>query len=450
MIVMKFGGTSVGGSERMQAAAKIIASRQHEAPVVVSSAMSGVTNTLERLLGLALAGQRQQLESDLETLRSQHMSVAARVAPSDELLLQRLDRLLRELRVLLRGVRLLNAATARSRDAILGFGELMAQEILAKAVTARGQVAKVVYAGDLLVTDDGFGQARPDLAITRERCSKQLIPLVDSGVIPVLGGYLGATAGGIPTTLGRGGSDLSASLFGLALDAKTIEIWTDVDGMMTADPAAVPRARLIREATFREAVELAGFGAKVLHPAAIDPAIAGGLAVVIRNSLNPEGEGTRIGPLCHSERDACAIASKASLALLSVHAPGCARDPSFLARIGTQLEASGVSPLLMSSGPLGADLVFQDDERVSAFKESLKHETQLSTRHGVGLVALVGEGLGARPELWSRFMQGVSGAKILRIFEGAMVSSIVAVVPEEEIDALVRSLHGEWFEKGIE
>ncbi len=435
MIVMKFGGTSVDGAARMSGVARIVVGRAAERPVVVTSAMAGVTNALVDLLETAVRGDRNGLEAKVGALADRHDAVAAELAPGDAALRERLDAQLRELRVLLRGVRLLGAATPRSADAILGFGEMVA------ALVREGADAAAVDSREVVVTDDRFGTARPDVALTAERCRDRVVPLAAAGSVPVLGGYLGATPEGVPTTLGRGGSDLSVAVLGLALAVRRVEIWTDVDGMLTADPRLVPGARLIERLTFREAAELAGLGAKVLHPAAIDPAIQGGLEVVIRNSLVPGAAGTVIGPSGTGTEPVRSVAARGALELVTLRAPGRLRSAGFMPEVLGRIDARGLLPLMSSAGFLGLEFLLPCGEELDAVAADLADLGQVIREPELGMVACVGEGLAARPDLWARVLDAACTFGVRRVAQGPRASSLALVVPERDLAPLVRRLH---------
>ncbi len=441
---MKFGGTSVAGTEGMRRVARIVAAAREESPVVVTSAMAGVTDALAGLLESALHGGA--IEDGVAGLRERHLEVARALAPSDENLPRRLEELFRELRVLLRGMRLLGTTTARSADAALGFGELLAQELLVAALSGEGIRGRVVDAREVIVTDDHFGAARPDVAATRARCAERVRPLVEDGVVPVLGGYLGGTPEGVPTTLGRGGSDLSAAILGLALAARRVEIWTDVDGLLSGDPRVVPGARVIPEISFREASELAFFGARVLHPASIDPAIQGGLPVLVRNSLAPEKPGTTILQEAPGPR-AAAVALRRDLALVRLRAPGWRRRRGFLERLSQRIAGHGVELVHAWPGPLGIELLVPGGRPAETLDAILAGDGERRAEEDLVLVSLVGEALASRPGLWGEALALAAERDVLRVVQGEGAISLGAVVRADRADDLARAWHGRFVDE---
>ncbi len=439
---MKFGGTSVAGAARIRNVAPIVAQRRDESPVVVTSAMAGVTDELDRLIERALGGHRDDVDRGWSALRARHLEAASELAPGDDRLAERLDGTLRDLRVLLRGLRLVGTASPRSRDAVLGFGEMLAQELLVTALCGAGVAAEVVDSREVVVTDAAFGAAHPAFEPTRVRAAERIGPLVARRIVPVLGGYLGATPDGVPTTLGRGGSDLSASFLGLVLDARVVEIWTDVDGLMTADPRAVPQARLVAQVTFREAAELAAFGARVLHPASIEPAVRGGIPVVVRNSLHPERPGTTIGrsgdALQASPR---AVVTRRGLTLVTIRAPEQIRRSGFLSEAVTRLEGEGGTLFHLTVGPVGLEAVFGE-------ADDLEHA--LAPVEGVSVavvpelaaVSVGGEGLAGQPGTWGRVLdEAARAARCLRVLQAPRAAALGLLVREAEADGLARALH---------
>lgn len=445
---MKFGGTSVADAERLRRVAEIVAGRRAESPVVVTSALAGVTDALERLLQLAWAGERDPLERELAGLAARHREVAA-AFDGDEVF-RRVEEGLRDLRVLLRGLRLVQVPSPRARDAVLGCGEPLAQELLAAAIGAQGIDARVVDARAVMVTDDRFGAARPAHDLVRGRCHEQLLPLVEAGQVPVLGGYVGSTSEGVPTTLGRGGSDLSASVLGLALGARRVEIWTDVDGLLSADPRVVPAAALIEHASFHEAAELGGLGAKVLHPASIDPAIQGGIPVVVRNAARPEVSGTRIDRQPPAGAGVVrAVVSHARLARLTLRAPGRLRQAGAAGVIFDGLERAGVAPLQVTTGPLGLEAVLAQGEALAAAVDWLGDHGEVAVEEGLGLVALVGERVADDAGAWRCLLELAAPLAAVRWVRAPLGSSIGIVVPEGELPRLVRALHHRLIEQPV-
>src|SRR5215467_12052147 len=296
MIVMKFGGTSVESAEAIERAAKIVASRRKRLPVVVVSAMAKVTDQLVSMGQKAASADSDAALELLRAMRERHFRAARELlgAKRAATLAPRLEVHFAELENFLRGLAAVRELTPRGSDYLLSFGELLSSIIVADAFAVRGLSAAWVDSRDCLVTDATHTRAVPQMEPTRVRCKKKIVPLISKKKIPILGGFIAATESGVPTTLGRGGSDYSAAVFGATLDAEAIEIWTDVEGMMTTDPRICPEARTIERISFNEAAELAYFGAKVLHPAALLPAIRENIPVYVLNSRNVKSTGTEI------------------------------------------------------------------------------------------------------------------------------------------------------------
>ena len=319
MIVVKFGGTSVGDAAAIQRAAEIVRGRLSRRPIVVVSAMGGVTNALLALAEQAVKGHLIGALSAVESLRERHLAAAAALLGGDDGEVGgEISATIDELASLAEALCTLGHLTPRSMDTIGAVGERLSAPLVAAAFIRAGLPAELVDARQIMITDDAYMRAEPLLDAIAERSRTILLPFVKSRCVPVVAGFIGATAQGVTTTLGRGGSDYSASLVGAALRADAIEIWTDVDGMLTADPRVVPDARLIDRIRFDEASELASFGAKVLHPSTIAPAVQLGIPVYVYNSRNPTGTGTEItfdAPRCPVR----AIAGKTGIAVVRVH-----------------------------------------------------------------------------------------------------------------------------------
>jgi bifunctional aspartokinase / homoserine dehydrogenase 1 len=298
--VMKFGGTSVGNVSCIRKVLEIIRAALRDGNiVVVVSAMSGVTDNLIKGVEMAESGDRDRVAFILQELRNQHETVAQALILSDEARTQviaKIQQIFQEADHLCQGTILLGELTLKVRDTIASFGERLSAPLVAAALTDCGVASEAIDATELVVTDANHGAAEPIMDLTRERCEARLRSLLDKGIVPVVTGYIGATREGVLTTLGRGGSDYSATILGSVLDAKEIIIWTDVNGILTADPRLVTGARTIPEISYREAAELAHFGAKVLHPKTLRPVMQSNIPVWIRNTFSPEGPGTKITP----------------------------------------------------------------------------------------------------------------------------------------------------------
>ena len=326
MIVMKFGGTSVQDAKAIDRVAHIVQGRLADRPVVVVSAMAKVTDSLLAMGKAAGGGDRKTALKMARALRERHYDTAGELLGT-ALFTEfhgDLGADFEDLDELLRGIGAVGEITPRTYDYVASFGEVLSSKIIAAAFVARGLPGAHVDSRQCLLTDSAYTRAVPQFEETNERLRKKVKPLLDGGKVPVMGGFIGSNRAGITTTIGRGGSDFSAAIFGAGLNAERIEIWTDVDGMMTTDPRLTPEARRIKVISFDEAAELAYFGAKVLHPATVLPAIQQNIPVYVLNSLNPTCEGTKItarAPRCSNIFKAIALKKKITLVEVAVAAP---------------------------------------------------------------------------------------------------------------------------------
>ena len=324
---MKFGGTSVGDASCIARVAKIVKGAAAEGPIVaVVSAMSGVTNRLIDAANLSALAEGKQVDVIFASLRLQHETALATLIHDDarrKRVAVCLAKIFDEGERLCRGTAMLRELTPRSLDAISSLGERLSAPMIAGALSELGTPSEFVEATELIVTDSSHGGADPRMDRTRERSEARLRPLLQEGVVPVVTGFIGATQDGVLTTLGRGGSDYSATILGAALGAGEVIIWTDVDGVMTADPRLVPDARTIPEISYREATELAYFGAKVLHPKTLHAVSQAGIPVWIRNSFTPERTGTKITPKGRTNGGGVkALTAIRDVALITIGGPG--------------------------------------------------------------------------------------------------------------------------------
>jgi aspartate kinase len=450
MIVMKFGGTSVGSGERIRAVAERVRERRDRKPVVVTSALAGVTDQLIRGARLALA---RDPRADLvdEELAERHAVVLRELFPEGETrnrLRVHVERLLSELRTLYTGVRYLGELTPRSLDAISGLGERLSCDIVAAALAEHGVPAAAVDARDVIVTDEAFGRAQPILDATAERVGLSVRPLAESATVPVLGGFIGSTRDGVSTTLGRGGSDWSAAILGALLPAEEIQIWTDVDGMMTVDPRVVRAARVIPEVSFDEAAELAYFGAKVLHPATIKPAVEKGIAVRILNSLNPDAPGTVIA----RRRDAArgeprAIAFKKGITVVLISQPRMLMAYGFVARVFEVFDRHRTPVDLIATSEVSISLTVDDAATLAAVQADLAGLGEVQVLGGMAIVSLVGRGFSRQAGLAARVFHALKDVNVVMISFGASDVNLSMVVAEGEAEQAVCHLHREFFEE---
>ncbi len=363
LCVMKFGGTSVGDASCIARAAEIVKSAAAERPVaVVVSAMSGVTNRLIDAAHHAEAGEGEYAAKVITELRAQHkkaLDALVRDSKRAAEVEKSLSAVLAELERLLQGTALLRELTPRALDAISGMGERLSAPLLAAALNPLGVSAVAVSATEVIVTDPHHGRAEPLMGPTRERAEKVLRPLLKKGVVPVVTGFIGATIERVPTTLGRGGSDYSATILGAALDAQETIIWTDVDGVKTADPKLVAEARTIDEISYNEAAELAYFGAKVLHPNTLRPVTAAGVPVWIRNSFAPQKPGTKITTRGNSNGGGVkALTAIRGVTMITVGGPGIVGLTDVLARSFAATSALRINVLFVSQSSSQNDICF--------------------------------------------------------------------------------------------
>jgi len=446
---MKFGGTSVGSAERIEGVARLVRERLPRRPIVVVSAFARVTDMLIRAARLAEArdGGHAPLAAEL---RERHESVVRALVQEPQArqrLLGHVEALSRELATLCTAVQQLGELTARSLDAISAMGERLSYEIVAAALAERGVPTAAVDAREVLVTDESFGRATPDFEATGARASARLLPLIEKGCVPLLPGFVGATPAGVTTTLGRGGSDWSASILGSVLGAEEIQIWTDVDGMMTVDPRLVASARVIPEVSFAEAAELAYFGAKVLHPATIRPAVERGIPVVVLNTLNPAAPGTRITETASAlEGEPRAIATKKGITVVMISQPRMLFAYGFLARVFEVFNRHRTPVDLIATSEVSVSLTIDNAERLEAIRRDLAELGEVQTLEQMAIVSVVGRGFTKRSGLAGRLFGALSEVNIVMISFGASDVNVSFVVAEKDADTVVRTLHHAFFE----
>jgi aspartate kinase len=447
MIVSKFGGTSVGDADAIRRVAAIMAARTDQRPLVVVSALAGVTDALLALASAVYGGSRDEIEAAVEELVCHHEAVAMDL-PDGEMAMATVRA---DAEALLAS--LTAAAGRRLRpaelDHLVGHGELWSSRLVAAAMAGAGLRAAWVDIRPIMVTDDRFGRATPYVQVLNTRARECLGPLLDESMIPVTQGFIGATPDAVPTTLGRGGSDFTAALLGAALGAAKVEIWTDVDGLMTADPRIVPTARTLSAASYDEAAELATFGAKVLHPATAMPLVREGIPIVVLNSRRPELAGTIIEPTAELERlgdsPIRSISWKRGITVINVRAPRMLGAYGFLRAMFEVFERHEVVVDVLASGEVSVSLTVENRSRLEPVIRELSELGEVWIDDRRAIVSVVGIGLRTTPGLASRIFRAVPPANVEVISQGASAINMTFVVREDDGPGVVRRLHREFF-----
>ena len=451
---MKFGGTSMGSAARIRVAADLIREQLASRPVVaVVSAMSKITDLLLDTMKHAEARDEAGIAQNIRVLRERHIEAAAGLnLPADGI-----DELTAEFERLVHGMFMLGERPARSVDEAVAIGERLAALLLATFLESQGVPASAVNSADAIVTDSVFGNASPLMHLTSAKAKAVIEPLLASGKVPIATGFNGATADGRPTTLGRGGSDFSASILSAALDARELWIWTDVDGIMTADPRLVPDARILEELSFSEAAELAYNGAKVLHPRTLAPLVEKKIRVWSKNSFAPEKPGTRIVAALTVSNGARAVTSMRHVALISIEPAHAAMSGTHvLARAMDSLARGNVEVLSITASSYRQSFCFlvrEDDlartveilETTLALELTHGYVNPLSIDRDVGLLAVVGEGMRGMPGLAGRIFTAISRehVNIMAIAQGSSELTIAIGVRRDGLEKAVRAVHGE-------
>ncbi|HZU28168.1 MAG TPA: aspartate kinase [Bryobacteraceae bacterium] len=460
VLVMKFGGTSMGSAERIRVAADICIEQQKKRPVVaVVSAMSKITDLLLDSMRKAEAGDESGLDYNLHKLRERHQECCAELLDARHRAeaLTGLDAYLSDFRRICHGIRILGERPPRSVDDAVSIGEKLSALLITEYLATVGVRAAAVSGSDVIVTDAVFGNASPLAEETRRRASAKLAPMLAEGCMPVVTGFNGATMDGRPTTLGRGGSDFSASILAGALDATELWIWTDVDGIMSADPRLVPDARVLEEVTYAEAAELAYNGAKVLHPRTLAPLVEKRIPVWSKNSFNLAAPGTRIVPITAVTPGPRAVTSMTGVVLISIEpANATISGTRVMARALESLAAANAEVLAFSSSSYRQSFCFLvRQEELEPVLENLESSFAIELAHGylkpvdvddsVALLAVVGEGMRGTPGLAGRIFMAISrqNVNIIAIAQGSSELTISIVVHRDGLERAIRAIHTE-------
>jgi aspartate kinase len=455
MIVIKFGGTSVGDAQRVANAIDIVGERKGQSPIVVVSALAGVTNDLVAATEAARTCDVERVNQIISSVRQRHEDVAMRLVQQKfdffESFIKQLDKQIEQIHTILRGIALLGEVTARANDKVLGLGEKLSSVLFAYSMMMRALPGEHVDSEEVVVTDSRFGEATPLLDETRTAARRVLLPLIERHLIPVMGGFIGRTRDGATTTLGRGGSDYSAAVIGAAAGADEIQIWTDVDGMMTADPRLIPSARVIERISYVEAAELAWFGAKVLHPRTIAPAVAQRIPVRVLNTHNTASPGTLITAE-GDPRDAAgprAVAVKRGITVVHMTSNKMLGAHGFLARLFAIFEELEIAVDLITTSEVSVSVTIDEKHNLQRLIERLAPVADVEVRENQCIVAIVGRNLMRDSIVGARVFEAMRGIPTSMFSLGTSGLNLSIVVDETDADRSVRVIHAALFEAPV-
>lgn len=452
MIVIKFGGTSVGEAKRVLTAIEIVSERREQKPIVVVSALAGITNQLIAATEAARACDAQKVAEILAAVRQRHEDVAIQLVQQKmdffESFTRQLDKHIDQIHTILKGIALLGEITLRAKDKVVAIGEKLSSVLFAYSMMMRALPGEHVDSEDVVITDAHFGEAAPLMDRTREAARQALLPLLERNLIPVMGGFIGRTVDGATTTLGRGGSDYSAAIVGAAVGADEIQIWTDVDGMMTCDPRLIPEARVIDRISYVEAAELAWFGAKVLHPKTIAPAVELNIPVRVLNTHNVSSPGTLITAEGAARGDGPrAIALKKNVTIVHMTANTMLGAHGFLARLFAVFEQLEVSVDLITTSEVSVSVTIDDDGNLPQLLEKLKPIADVEVRRNQCIVAVVGHNLMSDSIVGARVFEALRGTPISMFSLGTSCLNLSIAIDEKDADRAVRAIHAGLFER---
>jgi aspartate kinase len=450
IVVMKFGGTSVEDAAAIERTGAIVAGRLRKGlnPIVVVSAMSKVTDTLLAAAAFAGRNQREEALKLSDTLRTRHLQTAAELVTNADRLTSlqlTIHHHFDTLDDLLRGISAVGELTPRTSDNVVSFGERLSAVIVPAAFLELNLSAAAIDARTVILTDNHYGKAAPNERAIEAALTSQVLPLVDLGKVPVMGGFIGS-CDGITTTLGRGGSDYTAALVGGALHAGAIEIWTDVNGIMTADPRIVPEALRVKTISFEEAAELAYFGATVLHPATILPAVQKNIPVWVLNSRNPDNEGTKITatpPPCASPFKS--IAAKKKLTIIDIVASRMLLAHGFLKAVFDIFDKHGCAIDMVATSEISVSVTVDSREALPAISADLSKLADVKYEGNKALICLVGEDIRGISGISGQVFSAISHINVRMISQGASEINMSFMINEEDVDEAIRCLHRKFF-----
>lgn len=438
MIVAKFGGTSVSSKERVLTLCNIVENQLEKQPIVVVSALSGVTDLLLSLSVLP----KSRIGRTIREIKNHHNDLIEKLWSNGQVqreILQFIDKQLEEVARLA----LEDNSTKEYLDKLASYGEIMSSYIITEALKSKGINAAQVIATDLIVATNNFGSAEFIPGLTSKKIKKILLPLIKQNIVPVVTGFIASTKSGQVITLGRGGSDYTASIIGFCLKASEIQIWTDVDGMFTADPRLFQKAKSLPVVSFKEASELATFGARVLHPRTIKPAIVANIPVKVLNTFNPQNPGTLIKEEIKNLSSIRAIAFKRKINLVNIYSTEMLLQKGFLARVFKAFAKNNISVDLVSVSEVSISVTLDDGKSLENSVEEISKFANVSVIKGLGMVSLIGEGITASSQIIKKIFDILDEEKILTrmVSLGATDINISIVIESEKLEQAVKALH---------
>ena len=451
MVVQKFGGTSVADPDavrRLIEIARAARARDGRGPVLVVSALSKVTDALLQIAAEAGSAKTESATQHADQLRERHLAMARALAGQADVtsLLAHIGDQFDQLSAVIKALAVLREVSARTLDVVAAMGELLSSRIIAAALTQVGLPGDWIDARAVIVTDAQHTQAAPLMRETTAALRAAVLPAVEAGKIPVLGGFVGATPQGHTTTLGRGGSDYSGAIVGAALDAAEIQIWTDVDGMLTADPRVVPESRLVPRLSFAEAAELSYFGAKVLHPSTIHPAVERDIPVRILNSWKPDAAGTVItAEASHDGNQLTAMAAKRDLTVVDITSSRMLMAYGFLRRVFEVFERFRTAVDVVTTSEVSVSVTVDDRRHLDAIVEALSEFAEVSIEPDMALLCAVGDRLRNEPEIAARVIRVLEETPLRMISQAASRRNITVILRQSDLHHAMHRLHEEFF-----
>lgn len=444
MIVLKFGGTSVQDAAWMDKAIDIAAGQLDRAPVLVSSAMSKVTDTLLEIASCSETGNEKQAAEGIEFIREKHISTADEFLTGSNLIdaLSKIKSHVEKLASLSKGLLLLRECTLRSSDTIVSFGELLSTTLLYFRAKERGIPVELLDSRDFIVTDSEFSEASPKFDATNKKILETVKP--EKGKLLIAQGFIARNEEGVTTTLGRGGSDFTATIIGGALDAEEVQIWTDVDGIMTSDPRIISDAKTIPEISYEEAAELAYFGAKVVHPSTIQPAVSKNIPVLVKNTRSPGGACSKITSNLKAS-GLRAIAGKKNITLVNIESSRMLNAYGFLNRIFTIFEKYKTPVDLIATSEVSVSMTIDNPKQLESIGFELKELGSFSAESDKSIICLVGENFWKDSSYIARVFAALKGLPVRMVSLGSSDINLSLVVPQDKMEEAIKRLHSEFF-----